>query len=73
MSSVEGGYNTVLVTQLGDEDEGCLNVTVKNTRSGGASITLALVPSTREPNWRRQRYPDAAVPVLPELLPGRGR
>ena len=43
--SVEGGYNTVLVTQLGAVGAGCLTVTVKNTRSGGASIKLALVPS----------------------------
>ena len=41
-----GGYNTVLVTQLGDTADECLSVTVKNTRSGGASIKLALVPAT---------------------------
>ena len=45
--SVEGGYNTVLVTQLGDDAaDGCLTVTVRNTQSK-ASITLALVPSNQ--------------------------
>ena len=43
--SVEGGYNTVLVTQLGAEGAGCLTVKVRNTRSK-ATITLALVPSS---------------------------
>ena len=38
--SVEGGYNTVLVTMQGDADADCLSVTVKN---GSRSITLTLV------------------------------
>ena len=45
-ASFEGGYNTVLVTQLGPENDACLSVTVKNTRSGGGSIKLALVPAS---------------------------
>ena len=36
----------MLVTQLGAEDDGCLTVTVRNTRSK-ASITLALVRSSQ--------------------------
>ena len=52
-NSVEGGYNTVLVTQVGpNEDDACLSVTVKNTRSGGGSIELTLVPSeTADTKW----------------------
>ena len=46
-SSVEGGYNTVLVTQLGADGLGCLSVKVRNTRSK-ATIDLALVPSTTD-------------------------
>ena len=56
-SSVEGGYNTVLVTQLrtqGTEVNAtlpdCVTVKVKNTRSGGATITLTLVPSDQGRN-----------------------
>ncbi len=47
-SSVEGGYNTVLVTRLGDPTAQCLSVTVKNMRSGAGSIELTLVPSTSD-------------------------
>ena len=66
--SQAGGYNTVLVTQLGAQGTNCLSVAVKNTRSGGGSIKLALVPGF----WRN---PDRADwdRVLPKLLPGRGR
>ena len=46
-SSVEGGYNTVLVTQLGAQDAECLTVRVRNTRSK-ATINLALVPSSED-------------------------
>ena len=51
-NSVEGGYNTVLVTLLGDPGDECLNVRVRNTRSK-ASITLALVPATTDGNVER--------------------
>ena len=46
VGSLEGGYNTVLVTQRGPTFDACLVVTVTNTRSGGGSIKLVLVPST---------------------------